>query len=80
MMFLQPSHKLLVLPQLLSYLFSHTVPQLRSARGGTDVVGIWGLQPLATAGIMSWAPVVYLQSTILSLGRCGVFLTVPVCF
>ncbi|CAK9034099.1 Palmitoyltransferase ZDHHC20-A (Acyltransferase ZDHHC20-A) (Zinc finger DHHC domain-containing protein 20-A) [Durusdinium trenchii] len=33
--------------------------------GGTDVVGIWGLQPLATAGIMSWAPVVYLQSTIL---------------
>lgn len=33
--------------------------------GGADTVGTWGLQPLAEAGIVSWAPVAYLQSTIL---------------
>eukprot|EP00438_Fugacium_kawagutii_P012859 Skav209909 [mRNA] locus=scaffold1253:72957:75752:- [translate_table: standard] len=33
--------------------------------GGADTVGTWGLQPLAQAGMVSWAPVVYLQSTIL---------------
>eukprot|EP00435_Cladocopium_sp_Y103_P031092 s701_g7.t2 len=32
---------------------------------GADTVGTWGLQPLAQAGIVSWAPVAYLQSTIL---------------
>ena len=33
--------------------------------GGADTVGTLGLQPLAQAGASSWAPVVYLQSTIL---------------
>ena len=36
--------------------------------GGADTVGTWGLQPLDQAGVISWAPVVYLQSTILCLG------------
>ena len=36
--------------------------------GGVDTVGTWGLQPLAEAGIVSWAPVAYLQSTILWRG------------
>ena len=36
--------------------------------GGADTVGTWGLQPLAEAGIVSWAPVAYLQSTILWRG------------